>query len=79
MVDRFRPGQPGRVLDPECFVLGGGVVQAGDLLIESARSTFAELVEGGDRRPLAVIVPASFGEHAGAVGGGAGGAPGGLW
>ena len=64
------------VLDPECFVLGGGVVQAGDLLIESARATFAELVEGGDRRPLAVVVPAAFGERAGAVGARAGGAPG---
>ena len=41
------------VLDPECFVLGGGVVQAGDLLLDSARTTFAELVEGGDRRPVA--------------------------
>ena len=39
------------VLDPECFVLGGGVVLAGDLLIASARTAFAELVEGGDRRP----------------------------
>jgi glucokinase len=57
------------VLDPACFVLGGGVVQAGDLLVESARATFAELVEGGDRRPVAVIVPAAFGERAGAVGG----------
>jgi glucokinase len=56
------------VLDPACFVLGGGVVQAGDLLIDSARATFAELVEGGDRRPLAQIEPASFGERAGAVG-----------
>jgi glucokinase len=57
------------VLDPECFVLGGGVVQAGDLLIESARTAFAELVEGGDRRPLAVIERAAFGERSGAVGG----------
>ena len=57
------------VLDPECFVLGGGVVQAGDLLIESARAAFAELVEGGDRRPAVVIAPAAFGERAGAVGG----------
>ena len=56
------------VLDPECFVLGGGVVQAGDLLLDSARATFAELVEGGDRRPRAAIVPAAFGERAGAVG-----------
>ena len=56
------------VLDPECFVLGGGVVQAGDLLVDAARATFAQLVEGADRRPLAVIVPAAFGERAGAVG-----------
>jgi glucokinase len=57
------------VLDPECFVLGGGVIQAGDLLIESARAAYAELVEGGDRRPDAVIARAAFGERAGAVGG----------
>jgi len=57
------------VLDPQCFVLGGGVVQAGDLLIESAREAYAELVEGGERRPPTVIVPAAFGERAGAVGG----------
>ncbi len=57
------------VLDPECFVLGGGVVQAGDLLMDSARASYAELVEGGDRRPRAVITPAAFGERAGAVGG----------
>ena len=39
------------VTDPECFVLGGGLVHAGDLLFESARSTFADLVEGAGRRP----------------------------
>ena len=57
------------VLDPGCFVLGGGVIQAGDLLIQSARATFAELVEGGDRRPGILIAAAAFGERAGAVGG----------
>jgi glucokinase len=57
------------LLDPACFVLGGGVVEAGDLLIVSARAAYAELVEGGDRRPAALIVPAAFGERAGAVGG----------
>ena len=56
------------VLDPECFVLGGGVVQAGNVLIDAARRTFAELVEGGGRRPQAAIEPAAFGERAGAVG-----------
>jgi glucokinase len=57
------------VLDPGCFVLGGGVIQAGELLIESARTTFAELVEGGDRRPDILVAAAAFGERAGAVGG----------
>jgi glucokinase len=66
------------VLDPACFVLGGGVVQAGDLLIASARATFADLVEGGDRRPGAAIVAAAFGERSGAVGGAAAVRHGGL-
>ena len=42
------------VLDPECFVLGGGLVEAGELLLDAARRAFAELVEGADGRPLAV-------------------------
>ncbi len=67
------------VLDPECFVLGGGVVQAGDLLVDAARATYAELVEGGDRRPAAAIVPAAFGERAGAVGAAFAARQGGLW
>jgi len=67
------------VLDPECFVLGGGVVRAGDLLVDAARVTYAELVEGGDRRPAAVIVSAAFGERAGAVGAALAARQGGLW
>ena len=56
------------VLDPECFVLGGGLVGAGDLLIDSARRAFDELVEGGATRPATAIVTAAFGERSGAVG-----------
>jgi glucokinase len=56
------------VVDPECFVLGGGLVGAGDLLIEAARRAFAELVEGGATRPETAIVAAALGERAGAVG-----------
>jgi glucokinase len=57
------------VLDPECFVLGGGLVAgAGDLLLDSARQAFAELVEGGATRPATAIVTAAFGERSGAVG-----------
>ena len=60
-------------------MLGGGVVQAGDLLVESARATFSELVEGADRRPIAVVVAAAFGERAGAVGAALAARQGGLW
>jgi glucokinase len=67
------------VLDPDCFVLGGGVVQAGDLLIDAARTTFADLVEGGDRRPPVRIEPATFGERSGAVGAALAARQGGLW
>jgi glucokinase len=56
------------VVDPECFVLGGGLVGAGDLLLEPARRAFAELVEGGAARPETAIVAADFGERSGAVG-----------
>ncbi len=67
------------VVDPECFVLGGGVVESGSLLIDSARDAFEELVEGNDRRPLATVVPAAFGERAGAVGAALAARLGGLW
>ena len=66
------------VLDPECFVLGGGRRAAGELLLDAARATFAELVEGGERPP-AVIVAAAFGERAGAVGAALAARQGGLW
>ena len=66
------------VLDPECFVLGGGLVGAGDLLLNSARRAFDELVEGGATRPATAIVTAAFGERSGAVGGALAARDGGL-
>jgi glucokinase len=66
------------VLDPECIVLGGGLAGVGDLLLDPARRAFAELVEGGPTRPGTAIVPAAFGERAGAVGAALGARAGGL-
>ena len=54
--------------DPECFVLGGGLVEAGAILLEPVRAAFIELVEGAEHRPRVDIVPATLGEHAGAIG-----------
>lgn len=56
------------VLDPERIVIGGGLVEAGDILLGPTRRAFAHLVEGGATRPVVEIVGAALGERAGAVG-----------
>lgn len=55
-------------LDPERIVVGGGLVAAGEALLEPARRAFSDLVQGGARRPAVEIVAAALGEEAGAVG-----------
>jgi len=67
------------VTDPECFVVGGGLVAAGEVLLNSACQAFADLVEGGDMRPQTAIVAAAFGDRAGAVGAALAVRAGGLW
>lgn len=56
------------VLDPQVVVVGGGAIRGGELLLEPARASFAETVEGADRRPRVPIVAAELGPDAGAVG-----------
>ena len=56
------------VLDPEVIVIGGGLVDAADLLLPEVRTQFATFVLGGEKRPVVPIVPAVLGEHAGAIG-----------
>ncbi|HET9442339.1 MAG TPA: ROK family glucokinase [Acidimicrobiales bacterium] len=56
------------ILDPEMFVVGGGLVEAGEVLLEPVREAFAGLVEGAAHRPPVAIVGARLGEHAGAIG-----------
>lgn len=55
------------LLDPEVFVLGGGLVEAGEVLLEPTRRAFDELVEGVRYREVR-IVAAELGERAGAIG-----------
>ena len=55
-------------LDPEVFVIGGGVSAAGDLLLGPARDTFARQLTGRGYRPAATIVAARFGPDAGLIG-----------
>jgi glucokinase len=56
------------VLDPACFVIGGGVSEAGDLLLAPARAAFERALTGRGYRPLAEIKIAELGEDAGIVG-----------
>lgn len=55
-------------LDPEVFVIGGGVSAAGDLLLAPARDTFSRQLTGRGYRPAADIVTARFGPDAGLIG-----------
>jgi glucokinase len=56
------------VNDPELFVVGGGVVAAGDLVLGPAREAFVGALPAADFRPLAPIVAADMGNDAGIVG-----------
>jgi len=56
------------LLDPGRFVVGGGVADAGELLLAPARSTFANSLSGRGYRPLPDIVAATLGADAGLIG-----------
>ncbi len=56
------------ILDPACFVIGGGVSEAGDLLLDPARAAFERALTGRGHRPLAEVRAAQLGEDAGIVG-----------
>ncbi|MDT0261360.1 ROK family glucokinase [Jatrophihabitans lederbergiae] len=56
------------VIDPTVFVIGGGVSEAGDLLLGPARQSFAESLTGRGFRPAADIRLAELGPEAGLVG-----------
>ena len=55
-------------LDPGVFVIGGGVSQAGELLLEPARRAFRGTLTGRGYRPEARIVRAHLGPEAGLIG-----------
>ncbi|HKG52377.1 MAG TPA: ROK family glucokinase [Actinomycetales bacterium] len=56
------------VLDPALFVVGGGVVEAGDLLIEPARVALGRTLTARTHRPDIPVVPATLGNEAGMIG-----------
>lgn len=56
------------ILDPELVVLGGGVSEAGHLLIEPALAAFRRQLTGRGHRPEARFALASLGNDAGMIG-----------
>jgi len=56
------------VLDPGAFLIGGGVSDAGELLLGPARTAFAQRLTGTGSRPHADIRLAELGNTAGLVG-----------
>lgn len=55
-------------LDPDLFVIGGGVSAAGDLLLQPARHAFERTLTGRGYRPTATVALASFRNDAGLIG-----------
>ncbi|MFG1999909.1 ROK family glucokinase [Spirillospora sp. NPDC048911] len=56
------------ILDPGAFVLGGGLSDAGDLLLDPVRAAFEDALTGRGHRPMAEIKIAELGSAAGIVG-----------
>ena len=56
------------ILDPECIVVGGGVSEAGELLLGPARAAFDKALPGTGYRPRVEILRAALGADAGIVG-----------
>ena len=56
------------VLDPAAVVVGGGVSEAGDRLLEPARKAFDANLTAGAHRPHLRIVTAELGNDAGLIG-----------
>jgi glucokinase len=56
------------MVDPERCVLGGGLAEAGELLLAPTRRAFSEMLEGASVRPPIEIKGAVLGERAGAIG-----------
>ena len=55
-------------LDPGMFVVGGGLCEAGGLLLEPARRAFGRNLTGRGFRPAAPIALAALGPRAGLIG-----------
>jgi len=56
------------ILDPALVVVGGGAIEAGELMLAAARDAFVASVEAPAHRPPVPLVAATLGNDAGAIG-----------
>ena len=57
-----------QLLDVEILVVGGGVIEAGELLLAPARAAFVDELAARGSLPVALVVAAQLGNRAGVVG-----------
>jgi glucokinase len=56
------------VLDPECVVIGGGVIDAGEILLKPTREALERSMPFAGKHPYPEIIGAQLGNEAGLVG-----------
>jgi glucokinase len=56
------------ILDPECVVIGGGVIDAGDVRLEPTRAALVRYMPFAGKHPYPEIIGAQLGNEAGLVG-----------
>jgi glucokinase len=57
-----------QVVDPQVIVIGGGVAEAGDLLLRPSRAGFERALAQRGRLPVAEVRGALMGNTAGVIG-----------
>jgi glucokinase len=57
-----------QILDPQMIVIGGGVIEAGDLLMDPAEASYRDALEARGTMPVAQVRAAQMGNLAGVVG-----------
>jgi glucokinase len=57
-----------QILDPQVLVVGGGVIEAGELLLGPARRSYVDSLAQRGRLPVAEVRAAEMGNIAGVVG-----------
>ena len=57
-----------QLLDPDVAIIGGGVINAGELLLKPARQRFEAVLHARGKLPVASVVAAEMGPEAGIIG-----------